>query len=129
MVFMVLIAGHTIAQTGGWDVGRTDLFPVSFGPPARLIGECLSSLDTIVCLRPATPPKEATYPFFEASRVGRGFAGADGFCRTLFCVAFSSTSRAFCGGGFVGFEKPKDGDAADNHDEGERYDKHPKADG
>ena len=27
------------------------------------------------------------------------------------------------------FEKPEDGDAADDHDQGERYDEHPKADG
>ena len=26
------------------------------------------------------------------------------------------------------FEEPEDGDAADDHDEGERYDKYPKAD-
>lgn len=57
------------------------------------------------------------------------FVGANSFCYTLFCVTFGSTSRALGGGGFVEFEKPEDGDAADNHDEGESYDEHPKTDG
>lgn len=130
MVFVVLVVGYTpVARTGSWDVGMVSFFPITSGPPARLIGGCLLDLGFIVGFCPAAPPKETSYPLFEAPRVGQVFVSTDGFRHTLFCVMFGSTSRAFGGGGFVEFEKPEDGDAADNHDEGERYDEHPKANG
>jgi len=131
MVFVALIVGYTlIARTGSWDVGRISFFHVvPFGPPVGPIRGCLLYLDIIVGFRPAAPPKQASYPLFEAPRVGRVFTGVDWFCCSLLCVVFGSTPRTFGGGGFMVFEKPEDGDAADNHDEGERYDEHPKANG
>jgi hypothetical protein len=130
MVFVVLVVRYTpVTRTGSWDIRIVGFFLISFGSPARLIGGCLLILDVIVGFGPAALPKEATYPFLEAPGVGKVFTGADGFRYTLFCVTFGSASRAFGGGGIVEFEKPEDGDAADNHDEGERYDEHPKADG
>ena len=126
MVFVVLVVGYTpVARAGSRDIGVVAFF----GPPARLIGRCLLDLGDVFGLCPAAPPKEAAYPLFEAPRIGQVFPGADGFCCTFLCVAFGSTPRAFSGGGFVEFEKPKDGDTADDHDEGERYDEDPKANG
>jgi len=81
MVFVALIVGYTpITRTGSWDVGRISFFQViPFGPPVRPIRGCLLYLDVVVGFRPAAPPKKATYPLFEASRIGRVFTGADGF--------------------------------------------------
>lgn len=126
MVSVALVVGYApVARTSSWDVVMMRFF---FGPPARLTRGCPLDLDIIIGFRPATPPKEATYPFLEAPRIRRVLADADGFRCSLLCVTFCSAPRAFCGGGLVVFEKPEDGDAADDHDEGERYDEHPKAD-
>ena len=127
---MGLIVGHTpVARTSSLNIRGIAFSLISLGLPVRFSRGCLLDLDVIAGLRPAALSKEATHPLFEAPWVGRVFADAGGLRCGLFCVVLGPAPRAFGRSGIVIFEEPEDGDAADDHDEGERYNEHPKADG